>query len=904
MSTTTAAALSCSGDICVDPTGWQRDGGAFNVNATPIQAAVDNATAGETVCVAAGSYTEKVDIATAHLTLRGEGAGVVTVTAASSGEHVFHVTADCVNISGFTVTGATGTGGAGIRLINRQYCNISENTCSNNYWGIFLRDSSSNTLANNNVHSNSHFGIFLYDSSGNTLANNNVHSNDDYGIRLYSSSNGNTLLGNTVNSNDDGIYMSSLSNGNTLASNNVSSNNDYGINLCGSCSNTLVDNNAISNKYGIVMYTSCNNNMIIRNSCSNNTYHGIGLLGLNNTCVDNNCSNNYCGIDMYSSSNSTITGNKVSNNHCGIDVSSSSNNTFESNDCSNSYCGIEMSSSSNNMLMNNTANSNTAYGIRLSGLSNGNTLASNDCSDNKYGIYTTSSSDNTLLNNTVNSNTEYGIYLYYSSNDNLIYNNYFDNSVNAYDTGINQWNTTKTNGTNIIGGPFLGGNYWSDYAGVDNTGDGLGDTMLPYNSAGKIQNGGDLHPLILLSYNCTCGDICVDETGWWRDGGAFNANTTPIQAAVSNANAGEAICVAAGSYTENVDITTPHLTLAGEGAGVVTVTAADSSDHVFEVTADYVNISGFTATGAGWPYAGIHLYGADHCNISENNASNNLYGIYLTTSSNNMLVSNTASNNYYYGIHLSSSSNNMLVSNTASNNCCGIHMYSSSNYNTLTSNTANSNDWDGIHVYSSRNNTLTSNTANSNNDDGINLNSSSSNTLTSNTANSNNDNGIFLYSSCDNDVTCNLVQNNTDCGIRLTSGSTGNNIARNNIIANGELQTDGSYHYQFKNSQSDDANAINNFWGAGMNNSTIDASIYDDEGGRAEVEFYPFETEPVPCAPVPISEESPAFTTVDAVIALRIAVGSCPLDLYWDVSGDGQVTSLDALMILGGTGTG
>ncbi|MBA1343008.1 MAG: hypothetical protein C5S52_05360 [ANME-2 cluster archaeon] len=191
-----------------------------------------------------------------------------------------------------------------------------------------------------------------------------------------------------------------------------------------------------------------------------------------------------------------------------------------------------------------------------------------------------------------------------------------------------------------------------------------------------------------------------------------------------------------------------------------------------------------------------------------------------------------------------------------------------------------------------------------NNDDGINLNSSSNNTLTSNTANSNNDDGISLKSSCDNDVTCNLVQNNTDCGIYLAGGSTGNNITWNNIVANGELRTDGSYHYQFDNHQSDGVDAINNFWGSGMNNDTIDASIYDDEEGRAEVEFYPFATEPVPCAPAPISEESPAFTTADALIALRIAVGSCPFDSHYDINGDGHVTSLDALMIAMGARTG
>ncbi|MCD4799956.1 MAG: hypothetical protein K8R19_13240, partial [Methanosarcinales archaeon] len=64
--------------------------------------------------------------------------------------------------------------------------------------------------------------------------------------------------------------------------------------------------------------------------------------------------------------------------------------------------------------------------------------------------------------------------------------------------------------------------------------------------------------------SCDCGDICVNESGWWRDGGALNASGAPIQAVVDNANAGETICVAAGSYTENVDIATAHLTLRGE----------------------------------------------------------------------------------------------------------------------------------------------------------------------------------------------------------------------------------------------------------------------------------------------------------------------------------------------------
>ena len=464
------------------------------------------------------------------------------------------------------------------------------------------------------------------------------------------------------------------------------------------------------------------------------------------------------------------------------------------------------------------------------------------------------------------------------------------------------------------------------------------------------------------------GDICVDPTGWQRDGGAFNASEMPIQAAVDNANAGETICVAAGSYNGAVDVN-KRLTLRGEGADLVTVTAASNS--VFEVTSDYVNISGFNVTGAtGWLCAGIYLNSMQHCNISNNIASNNYYGIRLLYSSNNTLLGNTANSNEYHGIYVSYSSNNTLIGSTVSNNNDSIRLYSSNN-NTLLGNTANSNSDEGIHLYDSNNNTLLGNIANSNNDSGIHLfvshnntldcniatlnadygihlwtscnnklvnnnassnhnnnvssdtgqgiyaYASSNNTLLNNTANSNknygiwlcisnnntlfgntasnNCDGIYLYSSCNNDVTCNLVQNNTDCGMYRASESTGNNITWNNIVANGELQTDGSYYYQFKNSQLDGVDASNNFWGAGMNENTINASIY--EVGLA-VEFYPFEADPVPCAPIPISEELPAFTTADAMIALEIAVGSRPLDLRYDVSGDGQVTSLDALMIL------
>jgi parallel beta-helix repeat protein len=356
---TSAPSLNCTcGDICVNTTGWWRDGGTFNASATPIQGAVNNATSGDTICVKDGNYSENVNVNTANLTIKSQnGTANCVVNATNSNAPVFYVIANWVNITGFTVENTTGSNMAGIYLDSMQHCNISSNNATSNYAGIYLRLSSNNTLTGNSV-SNNPKGIFMKDSSNNTLTGNSASNNVD-GIYLFSSSN-NTLTNNTANSNAEGIYLDSSSNDNNLT-----------------------------------------------------------------------------------------------------------NNTADDND----YYGIYLDSSSNNTLTNNTANSN------------------------EEGIYLYSSS-NTLTNNTVRNNTSYGIELS-SSSSNTIYNNYFNNTDNAWDNGNNTWNTTNSTGPNIVGGPYLGGNYWADYTGNDTNGDGFGDTQVPYNCTGNIMNGGDYLPLIL-----------------------------------------------------------------------------------------------------------------------------------------------------------------------------------------------------------------------------------------------------------------------------------------------------------------------------------------------------------------------------------------------------------------------
>ncbi|MDI6813839.1 MAG: NosD domain-containing protein [Desulfitobacteriaceae bacterium] len=342
-------------------------------------------------------------------------------------------------------------------LVNSRHITVEDLTLTNNGHGVLLVNTTDSLIKNVNA-LNNHDGISLDSSSDNTLTNNTANSNH-YGIGIsLSNSNNNTLTDNTASNNNNGIYLSNSDN-NTLTNNTANLNYDFGIYLISSSNNTLTNNTANSNsEWGIWLQYD----------------YGIYLVSSDNNTLTNNTANSNChGIYLVSSDNNTLTNNTANSNY---------------------HFGIYLSSSNSNTLTNNTASNNSDNGIALYSSSNYNNLTDNTAnSNNNHGILLDSSNNNTLTNNTANLNGDEGISLASSSN-NRIYLNNFNNTRNVYSSeSTNTWNSTSKIAYTYEGNTSKNylGNYWSDYTGGDENGDGIGDT--PY----SIASDNDNYPLMV-----------------------------------------------------------------------------------------------------------------------------------------------------------------------------------------------------------------------------------------------------------------------------------------------------------------------------------------------------------------------------------------------------------------------
>jgi parallel beta-helix repeat protein len=254
-----------------------------------------------------------------------------------------------------------------------------------------------------------------------------------------------------------------------------------GIYLSG-ITNVTIHDTSIKNFFNGIYLDSSSNSTIFGNDITNNSATGIYLQHSSNNSISRNniTANNGSGMYLFGCFNNTLSGNKVANNYDDILLSESSNNSIAGNTVlANRADGInlEYSSNSNSIFENNVSNSR--FGILLEYSCNYSIVSGNNATANNWygiGLYG-SSNNNTISENSMTANKEAGIAISESSNNTIYHNNFVNNAEQAHiSPGYeNFWDDDYPSG----------GNYWSDYPGIDLYGepyqnltgsDGIGDT--------------------------------------------------------------------------------------------------------------------------------------------------------------------------------------------------------------------------------------------------------------------------------------------------------------------------------------------------------------------------------------------------------------------------------------------
>ena len=499
--------------VKAEPRTWTVDdsGGA---DFTRIQDANTAANPGDTIYVYNGTYYEDL-VFNKSLTIIGESKFDTIIDGMGSGAIITISGASNLNLTGFTIRN---TGEQEYDAAVTVYGSSSCCVCGN-----IIRDVRGASWV---------MGIQVWDSHGITVVGNTISSIAEcaiYGVDQYD----NAIVDNTISDCHLGIYVESSCQDYTVVGNTVSNcsgDAPLGILVWGS-NHRVIDNTISDCQAGIYLGDFCQNITVVGNTvsnCSGDATYGILVWGSDNRVINNTVANvPYTGMRLNSPSespnactNNVFSGNVVSNASNGIEVGFASFfNMITGNNVSDCGSGIILSSNSNNNTAANNILQNNSLGIGVYGQSNNSTLSGNIVVNNNYGIDIFDSSNTEIFKNNLTANTYSNIYSYSSfgnkvhsnlisnsqnglmflnsSNSHVFHNNIINNTeqVYCYDS-INVWDN----------GYPSGGNYWSDYTGIDANSDGIGDTPYAIDA-----NNTDRYPL-MQPYVPNPADINQDGT--------------------------------------------------------------------------------------------------------------------------------------------------------------------------------------------------------------------------------------------------------------------------------------------------------------------------------------------------------------------------------------------------------
>jgi hypothetical protein len=331
------------------------------------------------------------------------------------------------------------------------------------------------------------YGIYSYYTSNVRILNCSFNGNPDYGLALDFERSDNCYMDNitsyqllhvleTFGCYLNNVYLSGEYAGITIEfSSGIVINNTRMIGtqeiVISNSDNVIVNNFYFDSPYGITLYgvEFSNFNNIVINGSNYGIYADFYTNSINFTNITINNSKSGIWLFRWSFGNTFTNISILGVEGTGVYIWRESNeNYFKGLTIRNMNVGISLYNNPTSNIFEDFIISNiTDNGILLRQVQDTNEFRNGRIERTGYGIRLEDAANQVFHEIIIKDSDNCGVYLwssgYVPTQDNLFYNNIFMNRNNTCFEGIiypNYWNTTLSRGKNILGGPFIGGNFW------------------------------------------------------------------------------------------------------------------------------------------------------------------------------------------------------------------------------------------------------------------------------------------------------------------------------------------------------------------------------------------------------------------------------------------------------------